>query len=143
MNFPFQLPQSCFCSESFICCNKRRTKSLFLFGPSVFGCIQVENYVLIVVLKPAVYFFIGTIGYICAAKRRRGLLSPLRFRTTWTKFSGKKIPPGRFFLNIGAVLGTLIIYLVISLTIHTLFFLGMLSCWAFLPEPWVSDSCSG
>jgi hypothetical protein len=58
-----------------------------LFGPSVFYCILDENYVLI-----AVYFFINTIGYICAAKRRRGLLSPSRFRTTWTKFSGKKNP---------------------------------------------------
>jgi hypothetical protein len=37
--------------------------------------------------------------------------------------------------NIGAVPGTLFIYFVISLTIHTLFFLGMFSCWVFfLPE---------
>ncbi len=36
-----------------------------------------------------------------------------------------------FFLNIGAVPGILFIYFVISLTIHTLFFLGMFSCWVF------------
>jgi hypothetical protein len=39
------------------------------------------------------------------------------------------------FLNIGAVPGTLFIYFVISLTIHTLFFLG----YSFLLS-WVSDS---
>jgi len=37
--------------------------------------------------------------------------------------------------NFGAVPGTLFIYFVIFLTIHTLFFLGMFSCWVFLlPE---------
>jgi hypothetical protein len=47
-----------------------------------------------------------------------------------------------FFLNIGALPGTLFIYFLMSLTIHTLFFLGMFSCWGcsfFLS--WVSDSC--
>jgi hypothetical protein len=38
-----------------------------------------------------------------------------------------------FTYNIGAVPGILFIYFVISLTIHTLFFLGMFSCWVFFP----------
>ncbi len=38
-------------------------------------------------------------------------------------------------INIGAVPGTLFIYYLFSLTIHTLFFRGMFSCWVFfLPE---------
>jgi hypothetical protein len=40
---------------------------------------------------------------------------------------------GNLFLNTGAVPSTLFIYFVISLTIHTLFFLGMFSCWVFFP----------
>ncbi len=40
---------------------------------------------------------------------------------------------------------TLLIYFVISLTIHTLFFLGMFSCWVRVPYSfflsWVSDFC--
>jgi hypothetical protein len=40
-----------------------------------------------------------------------------------------------YTLNIGALPGALIIYFVITLTIHSLFFLVMFSCWVFfLPE---------
>jgi hypothetical protein len=76
--------------------NHHTKDNFFSFWPSVFCCIQDENYVLIVILKPAVYFlFFVSIGYICVARRRKGLLSPSRFRTTWTKFSGKKKPSCR------------------------------------------------
>jgi hypothetical protein len=46
-----------------------------------------------------------------------------------------------FFLNIDAVPGTFFIYFVISLTIHTLFFLGTFFCWVFLS--WVCDPAYG
>ncbi len=46
-----------------------------------------------------------------------------------------------FFLNIDAVPGIFFIYFVISLTIHTLFFLGTFSCLVFLS--WVCDPAYG
>ncbi len=66
------------------CGYNHHTKVIFfLFGLVFFGAVRTKTMF-------SLLYFIGTIGYICAAKRRRGLLSPSRFRTTWTKFSGKK-----------------------------------------------------
>jgi hypothetical protein len=48
-----------------------------------------------------------------------------------------------FFFNFGAVPGTLFIYFEIFLTIHTLFFLGMFSCWVFFPPELGMTPASG